>query len=147
MKPQFPHDCCKPSGEHLNESSQARNGSWEPGGKRKKEGGRRKKEGARKSVFTNMRCSHRVRRRSRNFEHKIELKRRERIIRNPSSDLRNYSVIGPLTTKNNLRSKKRNNFSLFQTSDDRPMLITKVERSKGGLCVDFYSCQHDSHRL
>jgi hypothetical protein len=33
--------------------------SQEPGGKRKKEEGRRKKEGARKTVFTNMRCSHR----------------------------------------------------------------------------------------
>ena len=27
------------------------------------------------------------------------------------------------------------------------MLMTKVERSKSGLCLDFYSCQHDSHRL
>ena len=58
-------------------------------------------------------------RRELRFEHKIELKRRERIIRNPLSDLRNYSVIGPLTTENNLRSQKRNSFSLFQTSDDR----------------------------
>ena len=78
-----------------------------------------------------MRCSHRVRRRSRNFEHKIELKRRERIIRNPSSDLRNYSVIGPLTTENNLRAKKRNSFPLFQTWDDRPMLITNEEVLEG----------------
>ena len=38
--------------EHLNESSQAINWSWEPGGKRKKEGTRR-------SVFRNMRCSQR----------------------------------------------------------------------------------------
>jgi len=89
----------------------------------------------------------RVRRRELRFKHKIELKRRERIIRNPLSDLRNYSVIQPLTTENNLQSNKRNSFPLFQTSDDRPMLMTKVERSKGGVCVDFYSCQHDSHRL
>jgi hypothetical protein len=41
----------------------------------------------------------RVRRRSRSFKHKIELKRRERIIRNPLSDLRNYSVIRPLTNE------------------------------------------------
>ena len=58
-------------------------------------------------------------RRELRFEHKIELKRRKRIIRNPSSDLRNYSFIGPLTNEDNLRAKKTNNFSLFQTSDDR----------------------------
>jgi len=65
--------------------------------------------------------------RSRSFEHKIELKRRERIIRNPLSDLRNYSVTPPLTNENNFRAQKRNSFPLFQTSDDRPMLITNGE--------------------
>ncbi|WP_158307977.1 hypothetical protein [Microcoleus vaginatus] len=36
------------SSEHLNESSQARNWSWEPGAKRQKEEGRRKKEEGRR---------------------------------------------------------------------------------------------------
>ena len=69
-------------------------------------------------------------RRELRFEHKIELKRRERIIRNPLS-LRNYSVIRPLTTENNLLSNKRNSFSLFQTSDDRPMLMTNEKALEG----------------
>jgi len=40
--------------EHLNESNQARNWSFEAGGKSQK-------EGARRSVVTNMRCSQRIR--------------------------------------------------------------------------------------
>ncbi|MEG4499016.1 hypothetical protein QUB05_19820 [Microcoleus sp. F10-C6] len=42
--------------EHLNESSQARNWSFEAGVLRQEAEGKSQKEGARRSVFTNMRC-------------------------------------------------------------------------------------------
>ncbi|MEG4498057.1 hypothetical protein QUB05_12660 [Microcoleus sp. F10-C6] len=38
--------------------SQARNWSFEAGGRRKEAEGKRQKEGAKRSIFTNMRCSH-----------------------------------------------------------------------------------------